>query len=320
MTFVRYCRPSRSTGKRENGEAVVALRPHAETHLLAEALRAGAVLAASGPVILKTSRISAAELNVGICRGTDSVVPFLMTTSPWWQLLSWAELLLPVVLAGLLLRASPRTTLLGVAAISAVLAFRLFALFLPPGTHPLTGQSLPVDGPWPSILCYAVAIAALLLAARSPLPPARKGAVFWAGAIVAAAWTVGRFSLPSGESTSFGWFAYTPPAELLWQQPGAWSCKADVDGVLIVLIALAAAAGGVMAGRTRHRVALGIGALFVFAAFEGFVAVLIVVGGEYLTDAAMRIRWHLLVAAALVIATTFRDRTPSTDPQEAHPL
>ncbi|MEU8321164.1 hypothetical protein AB0C33_22670 [Nonomuraea sp. NPDC048881] len=294
--------------------------PHAETNLLAEALRAGAVLAVSGPVILKTSRISAAELNIGICRGADFVVPFLMTTSAWWQLLSWAELLLPVVLAGLLLRASPRTTLFGVAAISAVLSFRMLTIFLPPGTHPLTGQPLPADGPWPSILCYAVAIAALLLAARSPLPPARKGALFWAGAIVAAAWTVGRLSLPSGESASFGWFAYTPPAELLWKQPGTWSCKADVDGVLIVLIALAAAAGGVMTGRSRRRVALGIGALLVFAAFEGFVAVLIVAGGKYLTGAAMMIRWHLPVAAALVIATTFQDRTPSTDAEEADPL
>ncbi|MGW4407256.1 hypothetical protein ACWEJ6_24750 [Nonomuraea sp. NPDC004702] len=44
--------------------------PHAETNLLAETLRAGAVLTVSGPVILKTSRISAAELNIGICRGS----------------------------------------------------------------------------------------------------------------------------------------------------------------------------------------------------------------------------------------------------------
>ncbi|MET8338789.1 hypothetical protein [Streptosporangium canum] len=293
---------------------------HAETRLPAEALRVGAVLAASGPVVLKTSRVSAAELNVGICWGTDSVAPFLMTMSPWWQLLSWGELLLPVVLAGLLLRASRRTTSLGIAAVCAVLAFRLFAISLPPGTHPLTDRPLPVDGPWPSIVCYTVAIVALLVAARSPLPPARKGTMLWAAAIVAAAWTVGRLSLPTGESTSFGWFAYTPPAKLLWKQPGAWSCKADVDGVLIVLIALAAAAGGVMAARTRRRVALGIGALLLLATFEGFVAVLIVADGEYLADATMMIRWHLLAAAALVIATTFRDRTPATEPEEPHPL
>jgi hypothetical protein len=97
----------------------MAQAPRAETHLPAGALRIGAVLAASGPAILKTSRISAAELNIGICQGTDSVVPFLITMSTWWQLLSWAELLLPVVLAGLLLRASPRTTRLGIAAIVA---------------------------------------------------------------------------------------------------------------------------------------------------------------------------------------------------------
>ncbi|MER5418961.1 hypothetical protein [Streptosporangium roseum] len=297
----------------------MAQAPYAETYLPAGALRIGAVLAASGPVVLKTSRISAAELNPGICWGTDFVVPFPMTTSPWWQLLSWVELLLPVVLAGLLLRASPRITILGVATICAVIAFRMFAIFLPPGT-PLTDQPLPVDGPWPSIGCYTVAITALLLAARAPLPPARPGTALWAAATVASAWTIGRLSLPSGESPSFGWFAYTPSAELLWEQPGAWACKADVDGVLIVLIALAAAAGGIATNRTRRRITLGTGALLALATFEGFVAVLVVTDGAHLTDATMMIRWHLLAAAALVVATTLRDRTPSTESEAPHPL
>ncbi|MED7928667.1 hypothetical protein SMD20_30750 [Nonomuraea sp. LP-02] len=294
----------------------------AETRLPAKALRIGAVLAASGPVILKTSRVSAAELNIGICWGADPVAPVLMTTSPWWQLLSWGELLLPVVLAGLLLCAPRRTTLLGSAAVCAVLGFRLFVISLPFDTRPLIDRPLPVDEPWLSIVCYTVAIVTLLVAARSPLPPppVRKGIVLWAAAIMAAAWTVGRLSLPTGESTSFGWFASTPPTELLWKRPGAWACKADVDGVLIVLIALAAAAGGVMAGRTQHRVAWGIGALLILAAVEGFVTVLVVGGGEYLAYATKMIRWHLLVAAALVIATTFRDRPPATELDEPHPL
>lgn len=144
--------------------------------------------------------------------------------------------------------------------------------------------------------------------------------MLWVAATVAASWTVGRLALPGGEFTSFGWFAYTPPVELLWKQPGAWACKADVDGVLIVLIALTAAAGGVIASRARRRIALGTGALLVLATFEGFVAALIVVGGEHFSDATMMIRWHLLAAAALVIATTFRDRTPSTAPEPPHPL
>ncbi|MED7928171.1 hypothetical protein SMD20_28205 [Nonomuraea sp. LP-02] len=294
--------------------------PHAETRLPAKALRIGAVLAASGPVILKTSRVSAAELNIGICWGADPVAPVLMTTSPWWQLLSWGELLLPVVLAGLLVCAPRRTTLLGSAAVCAVLAFRLFVISLPSDARPLTDRALPVDEPWLSIVCYTVAIVTLLVAARSPLPLARKGIALWAAAIVAAAWTVGRLFLPIGESTSFGWFAYTPSVELLWKRPGAWSCKADVDGVLIVLIALAAVAGGVMAGRTRHRVAWGMGALLLLAAVEGFVTVLIVAGAEYLAYATKMIRWHLLAAAALVIATTFRDRPPATELDEPHPL
>lgn len=288
-----------------------------QTRLPAGALRVGAVLAASGPVILRVFRLGPADMNGMICWGKMDVSPFLPPRSTGWELLSWAELLLPVVLAGLLLRASRRTTSLGVTVVCAVLAFRLLAMSFSADIHPLTGQPLPVGGPWPPVICYSVTITALLLAARSPLPSARKGTLLWAAAAVAAAWTIGRLSLRDGGSLpSFGWFAYIPSESLLWGQPGMWSCKADADGLLIVLLALAAATGSVLPDRPRRRVALGVGALLALAAFKGFVAVLILLDGATLEDelhldATMMIRWHLLVAAMFVIATTFRKQAPS---------
>ncbi|GAA3440757.1 hypothetical protein GCM10018955_01950 [Planomonospora venezuelensis] len=237
--------------------------------------------------------------------------PFFPMRGPGWEVLSWAEVLLPVALAALLLRAPRRTTSLGITAVCVVLTYRTLVVILPPGTDPVTGRPLSGEGPWLSIACYAAAVAALLLSARSPLPPVRKGALLWAAATVAASWTIGRLSLPGGEFTSFGWFASTP-AELLWRQPGAWSCKADADGLLIVLLALTAAAGTAMAARSRRRITLGTAVLLTLAAFEGFVWVLIIGGGQHFADATMMIRWHLLLAAALIAAGAFRDRKTST--------
>ncbi|WP_030925812.1 hypothetical protein [Streptosporangium amethystogenes] len=72
---------------------------------------------------------------------------------------------------------------------------------------------------------------------------------------------------------------------------------------------------------TSANVTLGVGALLALAAFEGFVAVLILLDGATLRDelhldATMMIRWHLLVAALFVIATTFRKRAPSAKAEE----
>ncbi|MFC4061286.1 hypothetical protein ACFOWE_23555 [Planomonospora corallina] len=236
---------------------------------------------------------------------------------PGWEVLSWAEVLLPVVLTALLLRAPRRTTSLGIAAVCVVIAYRMLVVILPPGTDPVTGRPLNVDSPWPSIACYALAVVALLLAARSPSSPARRGTLLWAAATVAAAWTIGRLSLPGERSSSFGWIA-SAPAELLWKRPGGWSCKADADGLLIVLLALTAAAGTVMAVRSRRRVALGIAVLLVLAAFEGFVWILLIGGGRYLADATMMIRWHLLLAAVLLTASALRDRATSADTEDTH--
>ncbi|MFB9627683.1 hypothetical protein [Nonomuraea helvata] len=156
-----------------------------------------------------------------------------------------------------------------------------------------------------------VAVITLLLTARSPLYRARPVAVFWGLAMVASAWTIGRLSLVNGEPVSSGWFAYTQSMELLWKQPWGWSCKAEVDGVLLVLIALVAAASTVLTDRMRSLAALVASALLVLAAFEGFLMALIFSINDRLATAIPRIQWHLLAAAALVIATALRKRAPS---------
>ncbi|MEV4113238.1 hypothetical protein [Nonomuraea sp. NPDC049695] len=300
----------------------MAQAPRAEMRLHISVFRVGAVLAASAPVILKTSKISAAELTIGVCNGVTGAGPFLLTVGPWGQLLSWAELLLPAVLAGLLLTASRRTTVLGVTAVCIVAALRLCSIFFPPeASHPGAGQFLPYAEPWPAMACYVVAVIALLLAARSPLPRtrrARPAVVFWGLAMAASVWTTGRLSLVNGESISSGWFAYTQSMELLWKQPWGWSCKAEVDGMLIVLIALGAAASTVLMDRMRSLAVLATSVLLVLAAFEGFLMALIFSINDRLATAIPRIQWHLLAAAALVIATALCKRAPSTRPEVPH--
>ncbi|MEV0234167.1 hypothetical protein [Nonomuraea sp. NPDC050786] len=319
MPLVRYRRPRRPTPKYANGESV-AQAPRAETRLHISVFRVGAVLAASAPVILKTSKISAAELTIGVCNGVTGAGPFLLTVGPWGQLLSWAELLLPAVLAGLLLTASRRTTTLGVTAICIVIVLRLFSVFFTPEARdPGAGQLLPFAEPWPAMACYVVAVIALLLTARSPLRRARSAAVLWGLAMAASAWTVGRLSLLNGDPISFGWSAYTQSTELLWKQPWGWSCKAEVDGVLIVLIALAAAASTVLTDRMRILAALATSMLLVLAAFEGFLMALILSINDRLETAVPRIQWHLLAAAVLVTATAWRKRALSTTPELPHP-
>nr|WP_055506616.1 hypothetical protein [Nonomuraea pusilla] len=327
--------------------------PQGATRLPGGALRVGAVLAASGPVLLKTSGITLAELTVGVCHGVTGSGPVLATVTPWGRLLSWAELLLPVLLSVLLLttprrttpsrtppgttpRTSPDTTadtrphaspgmprglpsgtasrtVLGVAAVSVVLVLRLLSVALPPVTRsPVTGRFLPVSEPWPAVACYAVAVVALLLAARSPVAGSRPGtAVLWAAAMAACAWTPARLSLQ--DATAFGWVASTTPTEVLWREPWGWSCKAEVDGVLVVLVALAAVGGTALTDRARLGLALATGALLVLAAVVTVALVLVHGSGDLLAMAMPYVQWHLIAAAALVAAaaTAARTRPPA---------
>ncbi|MBG0818170.1 hypothetical protein [Planomonospora sp. ID82291] len=283
--------------------------PQTKTPLPTGALRFGAVLAASGPVVLRSTGISMAELSVGVCYKIDPDLLHVAAITWWWPVF-WTQLLLPVLLAGLLLRLPHRATSPGITAVCAVLTLRLVATAVPLGApSPPPGHTLPVESLWPSVICYCLAVAALLLAARAPAPPVRRGVLLWAAAVAAAAWTAGRLTLAQSDASSFGWFAYMPP-ELMWKQPGAWSCKADVDGVLVVLVALVAAADALTAERLRRGVTLGFAALLVLGTFEGFVAALILWPARYfdLAVAAMFIRWHLLAVAALTVAAAYRER------------
>ncbi|GAA2292407.1 hypothetical protein GCM10010149_45030 [Nonomuraea roseoviolacea subsp. roseoviolacea] len=147
------------------------------------ALRFGAVLAASGPVILTAFGVG--RRSVGwFCSAPDLAGegPYALESTPG-ELLFWAVLLLPVLLAGLLLRGSRRATPAAVAAVGVVLAFGLFTAFFLPGLDPCTARLRAVVPPWPLIVCYPVAAGTLLLA---PRPPSARGSapwtpVLWAG-------------------------------------------------------------------------------------------------------------------------------------------
>ncbi|QYC41971.1 hypothetical protein Nocox_21835 [Nonomuraea coxensis DSM 45129] len=275
--------------------------PAVGPRLIPGLLRAGAVLAASAPVLLKTSGVTAAELVLGICGGIEGAGPSLMTVTPWGNLLSWAELMLPAVLACLLLAAPRHSVALGTAAISAALMLRL-----PSETHHTDSAGhLPFAPHWAAVTWYAAALIALLLTARSPSSPARPEAVFWALAMAASAVTAGWASLRPASGAA-GWVLGTKPAEVLWNHPWAWSCKAEVDGVLIVLVALAAAAGTVATHRARRHITLATAALLGLAALQRAIENL-----THGTESALMItgiRWNLLVAAALVVTTLYAER------------
>ncbi|GAA0405743.1 hypothetical protein GCM10009530_67380 [Microbispora corallina] len=286
-----------------------------------------AVLAASGPVVTRSFRLGPADMYGMICWGREDQA-FFLPRPITWELVSWADLLLPAVLAGLLLRPSRWTAALGTVALCGVLALRILVTVRAPGAGPLTGgltpagpftDGLPPAGPlWTAALCSATATALLWTAARRPprsLPWPELA--LWAAAVVAAAWTAVRISLIPGDESvsSFGWSASGDPVTL-WNYPVLWSCKADADGLPVVLVALAATASAVLTDGTRRRIALAAAALLGVAAVEGFVPVALLADGERLreaaqVEAAMLIRWNLAVAAVLVAAATLWRRNPA---------
>ncbi len=275
----------------------------------AGALRIGTVLAASGPVVLRAFALGPADMYGMICWRLPATVPFFLSRTTTWGLLSVAELLLPVILAGLLMLSSRRTVPLGAVAVLAVLAFRLLVTLRGVFAGRLLDQS-----PWPSIVCYGTAFLMLLAVAPSPRPRAGKEVVLWTAAAGAAAWVSARLPVVlRGEANGlFGWVAYGEPRSL-WNFPALWSCKADVDGLLVVLVALVATASTVLADRPRHRLTLATAVFLVIAAVEGYVPAVILMDAERLRqefqfETTMLIRWHLLVAAALVAAAAFAVR------------
>ncbi|WP_165781394.1 hypothetical protein [Streptosporangium minutum] len=284
--------------------------PEAETRSPATAaLRFGAVLAASGPVILTTFEVG--RQSVGwFCSATGSDPsamegPYALESMPG-ELLFWGVLLLPVVVAGLLLHGSRRATLTAVAAVGSVLAFGLVTAFLLPGPDPCTGQERAVVPPWPLIVCYLVAAGALLLAARSPLPRRRYGLILWAGAVTAAAWaamfhrltvTYDRFLVVS--------YGRIEVPESPWDGLAWWSGDADRIGLPVVLVASAVAARA--AASTRWGRSAGTAAAAALLLFPLLDVAMYTswYGSDFQTPFADSVRWHLLLAAVLVASATW---------------
>ncbi|MFI7133926.1 hypothetical protein ACIBQ1_50185 [Nonomuraea sp. NPDC050153] len=270
-------------------------------------LRFGAVLAASGPVILTTSGIG--RQSVGwFCSVTDSAPfpaegPYALENVPG-ELLFWGVLLLPVAVAGLLLRGSRRDTLAAVAAVGTVLAFGLVTAFFLPGPDPCTGQERAIVPPWPLIVCYPVAAGALHLAARSPLPQRQSGITLWAGAAGAAAWAAlfHRWTITYDMRVAGVVYMQTP--ESSWDDLAWWSGEADGIGLPVVLVALAAAAKVTAPFRWgRLAAAAAAVALLLFPLLD--VATYISrSGSDFEMPFADSVRWPLFLAAALVTSAT----------------
>ena len=276
---------------------------------LALALRLGAVVAASGPVILTASGLG--RQSVGWFCSVKSPAffpwegPYALEDVPG-ELLFWGVLLLPVVIAGLVLRGSRWATLTAVAAVGAVFALGLVIAFPLPGLDPCTGQERALVPPWPLLVCYPVAAGALLAAARVPLPRGPYGIVLWAGAAGAAAWAAIFHRHPIIHGGRELTVVYMAPG-LSWDDL-AWRLgTADLIGLPVVLVALAGVAASTRWGRltgTATAAALLPLPLLDIATYTG----------DFQEPLAESVRWHLLFAALLVAWATWspRVRTSST--------
>ncbi|WP_214413292.1 hypothetical protein [Sphaerisporangium fuscum] len=269
-------------------------------------LHFAAVLAAAGPVLLPAfgvGRESAAWFWAGADAG-----PFALDSGPW-ETLFWSELLLPVVLAGLLLRPPRRATTIAVSAVGAVLALGLFTAIVLPGTDPCDGHMPAITPPWLLIVCCALATAALLAAGRSPLSVPRRPVAAWTAAVCLAGWTPFSCRIPIFTPDHDYSEAYAIPT-LGVQGPGliyevAWPAQvsdADLLGLPVVVVALAAACAA-LSSRWARPAAVGAGLVLAGFALLDIVAYLSCYG----TDVAQLpslIKWHLIVAGAITALPT----------------
>ncbi|MEU7898447.1 hypothetical protein AB0B45_36995 [Nonomuraea sp. NPDC049152] len=275
---------------------------------VAAALRFGAVLAAAGPVILTAFGVG--RQSVGwFCSGMGSAStsgegPYALEYVPG-ELLFWGVLMLPVVVAGLLLRRSRRAALTAVAAVSTVLAFGLVTAFYLPGPDPCTGQERAVMPTWPLIVCYPVAAGALLLVARSRLTGRPYGIILWAGAVGAAAWAAMFHRWTITYDKFLVGVVYLKAPDSSWDGLAWWSGEADSIGFPVVLVALAAAArvtASIRWGRLAGTAAAA--ALLLFPLLD-----VATYAGQYSSDFEMSfadsVRWPLLLAAALVASAAW---------------
>ncbi|MEV1248955.1 hypothetical protein [Nonomuraea sp. NPDC049750] len=275
---------------------------------VAAVLRLGAVLAASGPVIL--TAFGAGRQSVGwFCAATSSAPfpmegPYTLEYVPG-ELLFWGVLLLPVVVAGLFLRGSRRAVLTAVAAVGTVLAFGLVTALLLPGPDPCTGQERAVVLPWPLIVCYPVAAWALLLAARSPLSRRQHGAILWAGAVGAAALAAmfTRFTVIYPREFRATYFMIS---ESSWNGLAWWSGTADRIGLPVVLVALAAATKATASTRWERLAGTAAATALLLFPLLDVATYISEYGGDWEIPFADSIRWPLLLAAVLVASAVWR--------------
>ncbi|MEV4251141.1 hypothetical protein AB0J63_48100 [Streptosporangium canum] len=276
------------------------------------AFRFGAVLAASGPVVLTTFGVGRQGFG-WFCSATGSAPsamegPYALENAPG-ELLFWGVLLLPVVVAGLLLRGSRRAVLSAVAAVGAVLAFGLVTAFLLPGPNPCTGQERAVVPPWPLIVCYPAAAGALLLAARSPLPRRRYGIILWAGAVGAAAWAAmfHRFTVTYDRFLVVSYVLDEVP-ESPWNDLAWWSGDADRIGLPVILVASAAAAKATASTRWGRSAGTAVAAALLLFPLLDVLGYVRWYGSDFQMSFADAVRWNLLLAAVLVASAAWSPR------------
>ncbi|WP_405142602.1 hypothetical protein OG589_35160 [Sphaerisporangium sp. NBC_01403] len=283
------------------------------------ALRFGAVLASSGPVILTTFGVGVDAF--GWTCYEDYQDPSTMEVAAW-QLLYWSRLLLPVLLAGLALREPRRATPIAVSALGAVLAAGLLTAVALPGTDSCTGRALPVTLPWTLIACYAVAIW-LILAARSPVPPVKHGVTLWTVAAAAAVWATVGCRTPAAAAvcatgdcrTLFAVFDVSQGSHLLYQESPwdavvSWANSAGPAGLPIVVVALAATARAVATGRLRRLACLGAGTTLLALSLLDLLERLRY-GLGFDEHPAVLVRWHLFLAGTLIVLSPWRYRRPT---------
>ncbi|GAA3143693.1 hypothetical protein GCM10010466_38380 [Planomonospora alba] len=262
---------------------------------MSAALHLGAVVLASGPLILTAFGVGGQDVHV-LCHGTgaDPGVP----ASTAWALSFWSGLLLPAVLAGLLLHGPRRGTLMAVSAPGAVLSIGLFTTALLPGDDPCAEPFPPAAPLWTLVICYPAAMAALLLASRSPLPRRRHRILPWTAAAGAAAWTPLTSRLPASTESFLSVGNYI---ESFWGPLVRWSRDAEALGLPIVLVALAATAKGTVSDRRGRLVGAAFAAVLLLFALLDVVAYVSLCGIDFRVNPAGLIRWHLLLAAVLIL-------------------
>ncbi|MEU1736156.1 hypothetical protein [Streptosporangium sp. NPDC020145] len=259
---------------------------------LAVASRLYAVLAVSGPVVLTAFGIGGGDLP-WFCSSESPYLPegpYALGSVPA-EALFLGVLLLPAVVAGLVSYGSRRAVLSAALVTGAVLVLGL----LVSGPDPCTGQIRTASSPWPLLVCYPLAVGALLLAARHPLPTRRYGFAPWAAVLPAAWGALCDRPVSAFDERSFTVFFDVAPGSSgdvpQWLCAALqWFTQADRIGLPVTLVALAAIAHAT--GLSRWIGATVAAVLLLFPVLDVF-----------LLDELLLVRSHLPLAALLVVWT-----------------